>query len=240
MSQREDLKDPLLEELSILEVFRRLVRCTPARGKLLRIVAALMASNKALPRRLSEAYEGRFAVAPSNADEDTEQEAAASESVGDVAKLSDSNKACNESNTPCSTTTTIAATAGASCSHSSSSSGGDTNNKNTLSATTVMQEIPPPPIVNIEAPTLPTAHALEPLEALPEEDALAVDLGLRLGSFLSEAGWMQESISVLVCLNERLKRMQPFRDQFITRLDCLQRYVKHQTSNESWYVNNLQ
>lgn len=224
MSQREDLKDPLLEELSILEVFRRLVRCTPARGKLLRIVGALMASNKALPRRLSEAYEGRFAVSQSN-DDDTEQEVAAATSVGDVAKRSDSNKACNERNTACSIKT-IAATAVASCSNSSNSSSsgaGDSNNKKTVSASTVMQEIPPPPIVNIEAPTLPTAHALEPLEALPDEDALAVDLGLRLGSFLSEAGLMQESISVLLCLNERLKHMQPFRDQFITRLDCLQR-----------------
>lgn len=239
MSQREDLKDALLEELSILEVFRRLVRCTPARSKLLRIVAALMASNKPLPRRLSEAYEGRFAVSQPNADEDTEQEAAAPATVEDVAKLSDSNKACNESNTACSTTT-IASTAGASCSHSSSSSGGDTNNKKTVTASTVMQEIPPPPIVNVEASTLPTAHALEPLEALPDEDALAVDLGLRLGSFLSEAGWMQESITVLVCLNERLKRMQPFRDQFITRLDCLQRYVTNQTSLNLCHVNDLQ
>lgn len=224
MSLREDLKDPLLEELSILEVFRRLVRCTPARGKLLRIVAALMASNKALPRRLSEAYEGRFAVSQSDDDEDTEQEVAAAASVGDVVKRSDSNKSCNERNTPCSTKT-IAATAVASCStsNSSSSGDGDTNNKKTVSSSTVMQEIPPPPIVNIEAPTLPNAHALEPLEALPDEDALAIDMGLRLGSFLSEAGWMQESISVLMCLNKRLKHMQPFRDQFITRLDCLQR-----------------
>lgn len=224
MSQREELRDPLLEELSNLEVFRRLVRCTPARGKLLRIVAALMSSNKALPRRLSEAYVGRFAVTQTETEEeDTEQAEAAvtpSTTAGqDVAERS--NCSHESSAATCSTTTTGAAADVASCSSNNS----DSNKKSAAAlAASVIQEIPP----------TPSSPSLEPLtvhtvvhESMCDEDALATDLGLRLGSFLSEAGWMQESISVLVCLNERLKHMQRFRDDLITRLDCLQRYVPH-------------
>lgn len=220
MSQREELKDPLLEELSNLEVFRRLVRCTPARGKLLRIVAALMSSNKALPRRLSEAYVGRFAVTQSEAEEEDTEQAATSTTAGqDVAERS--NCSHESSVATCSTTTTGAAAAAAAV--------GDSHKKTAAAlAAAVIQEIPPPsspPMLNTLEPL--AVHAVVNHESLRDEDALATDLGLRLGSFLSEAGWMQESISVLVCLNERLKHMQPFRDELITRLDCLQRYVPH-------------
>lgn len=229
MSQREELRDPLLEELSNLEVFRRLVRCTPARGKLLRIVAALMSSNKALPRRLSEAYVGRFAVTQTETEEeDTEQAVAAavtpSTTAGqDVAERS--NCSHESSAATCSTTTTTTGGAAAADVASCSSNNSDSNKKTTAAlAASVIQEIPPTP----SSPSLEplTVHAVVH-ESMCDEDALATDLGLRLGSFLSEAGWMQESISVLVCLNERLKHMQRFRDDLITRLDCLQRYVPH-------------
>lgn len=220
MSQREELKDPLLEELSNLEVFRRLVRCTPARGKLLRIVAALMSSNKALPRRLSEAYVGRFAVSQSETEEDLEQAAAAAASAAAVPDVAGRPNCSNESRATCSTTTTTtAAAAVASC---SSNCSGDSKKKTAAAlAAAVIQEIPlSPPILD----TLPLiVHAVS--ESVCDEDALATDLGLRLGSFLSEAGWMQESISVLVCLNERLKHMQPFKNDLVIRLDCLQRYA---------------
>ncbi|KAH8396373.1 hypothetical protein KR222_009447 [Zaprionus bogoriensis] len=207
MSQREDLKDPLLEELSNLEVFRRLVRCTPARGKLLRIVAALMASNKALPRRLSVAYEMRFGLQPDEQQEETE-----TETETDTAR---EERADTKARSLQETAPAVASCSGSAI--GSSSNRIDRNKTTAASAATVKLEIPPMD----EMEMLPVNE----LQPLPAEDALAIDLGLRLGSFLSEAGWMQESIAVLSCLNERLKHMQPFPDETITRLDCLQRLL---------------
>ena len=50
-----------------------------------------------------------------------------------------------------------------------------------------------------------------------------IDFGLRLGSFLSEAGWMSESIEILKCVASRLKRMTLDKKLKIIYLDCLQR-----------------
>lgn len=192
MSQRAELKDTLLEELSNLDVFRRLVRYTSARYKLLRIVAALMASNKALPRRLSDAYVGRYTLPQIGADESD---------LDDVE--------------PAGAGAAAAAGAGV---------GAGAENTATMDivaiAASCLNHMTPKD--NQATTTTGAAEAL-PMDALPDEDVLAIDLGLRLGSFLSEAGWMQESIAVLSCLNERLKRMQTFQDELITRLDCLQR-----------------
>ncbi|XP_023166482.2 amyloid protein-binding protein 2 [Drosophila hydei] len=200
MSQRAELKDTLLEELSNLDVFRRLVRYTSARYKLLRIVAALMASNKALPRRLSDAYVGRYTLPQIGADESD---------LDDVE--------------PAGAGAAAAAGAGV---------GAGAENTATMDivaiAASCLNHMTPKD--NQAATTTGAAEAL-PMDALPDEDVLAIDLGLRLGSFLSEAGWMQESIAVLSCLNERLKRMQTFQDELITRLDCLQRLLYAESSH---------
>ncbi|XP_075154367.1 protein interacting with APP tail-1 [Haematobia irritans] len=52
-----------------------------------------------------------------------------------------------------------------------------------------------------------------------------IDFGLRLGSFLSEAGWFSESIAILKCVATRLKAMEPTRKIRIIYLDCLQRLL---------------
>lgn len=215
MSQREDLKDTLLEELSNLDVFRPLVRYTSARGKLLRIVAALMASNKTLPHRLSEAYVGRYALSQTEAQSNEEADG---DGDGDKAGA-------------------LATAAGAAAKAEAGAGAGE------AAALLPQIDYDKTQIIDIAASCLShmtlsdkqTAAAAAagagdgaagesvPMEALPDEDIMAIDLGLRLGSFLSVAGWMQESISVLSCLNERLKRMRPFKDELVLRLDCLQR-----------------
>ncbi|TDG40530.1 hypothetical protein AWZ03_013047 [Drosophila navojoa] len=197
MSQQADLKDTLLEELSHLDIFRRLVRYTSARGKLLRIVAALMASNKALPRRLSDAYVGRFAPPDMGTDESELAEAKPAE-TGTAAPATDAAVGGAET-----TATMDVVAVAASC----------------LNCMTPKED-----------QAVAEAGALT-MDELPDEDVGAIDLGLRLGSFLSEAGWMQESIAVLSCLNERLKRMQTFQDGIITRLDCLQRLLYAESSH---------
>ncbi|KAM8719688.1 hypothetical protein ACLKA7_005850 [Drosophila subpalustris] len=173
MSKREDLKDTLLEELSNLEVFNCLVHCTSARGQLLRIVAALMASNKPLPRRLSDAYVGRFGPPTSAETADNKQ----TEQAADGDEQSTDSDKC------------------------------ELNEQHSVEV------------------------AEQSLEPLSPQEVHAINLGLRLGSFLSEAGWMQESIAVLTCLNERLKRMKPFKSQLVTRLDCLQRLLYAESSH---------
>lgn len=185
MSLREDLTDTLLEELSNLDVFACLVRYTSARTQLLRIVAALMASNKELPRRLSDAYVERFGLPQIEADGDKK----AKEQLKAEYKPNDDGIA------GCSGINNI------------------WGNLNWNKSATVLPDVE------------------EDLAPLPPQDLHAIDLGLRLGTFLFEAGWMQESISVLLCLNERLKRMQPFKDKLITRLDCLQRLLYAESSH---------
>ncbi|KRG07099.1 amyloid protein-binding protein 2 isoform X2 [Drosophila mojavensis] len=207
MSQQADLKDTLLEELSHLDIFRRLVRYTSARGKLLRIVAALMASNKALPRRLSDAYVGRFAL-PEIGTEESELDEAQPAGAKTVAGTG----AAAAAATATATVTGVETTA-------------TTMDVVAIAASCLNHMTPKENHAAAEA----EAEALS-MDELPDEDVMAIDLGLRLGSFLSEAGWMQESIAVLSCLNERLKRMQAFQDGIITRLDCLQRLLYAESS----------
>ncbi|XP_017870350.1 PREDICTED: amyloid protein-binding protein 2 isoform X2 [Drosophila arizonae] len=203
MSQQADLKDTLLEELSHLDIFRRLVRYTSARGKLLRIVAALMASNKALPRRLSDGYVDRFAL-PEIGTEESELDEAQPAGAKTVAGTGAAAAAATVTGAETTATTMDVVAIAASC----------------LNHMTPKEN---------HAAAEAEAEALS-MDELPDEDVMAIDLGLRLGSFLSEAGWMQESIAVLSCLNERLKRMQAFQDGIITRLDCLQRLLYAESS----------
>lgn len=189
MSKREDLKDTLLEELANLDVFDCLVHYTSARGQLLRIVAALMASNKPLPRRLSDAYVGRFGL-PQVPQTETAAEAEADNKQTEQAAESGDQFKCEQ------------------------------NEQNNIASNHNNHKSP----TQAQAQEQDVAEQSE-LEPLSPQEVHAIDLGLRLGSFLSEAGWMQESISVLSCLNERLKQLKPFKNQLVTRLDCLQRYL---------------
>ncbi|KAH8420495.1 hypothetical protein KR009_010828, partial [Drosophila setifemur] len=205
MSQRDAMKDTLLEELSRLEVFTRLVRYSPARSKLLHIVASLMASKKMLANRLSEAYISRFGHGQDGELEQDRkldplpsaalQDDRARELLREYSKLhidDDEKVVVSKSDSPTTTPT-----------HARTQS---QNELNSVISDSELEE-------------------LEKLEELDEEELQPIDMGLRLGSFLSEAGWMQESISVLACLNERLKRLPPYKFWLEMRLDCLQRLL---------------
>ncbi|XP_055370837.1 amyloid protein-binding protein 2 isoform X2 [Condylostylus longicornis] len=61
-------------------------------------------------------------------------------------------------------------------------------------------------------------------------DDNAIDFGLRLGSFLSEAGWLSESINILSCVASRLERCELTQSTLLLRLDCLQRLL-HSEAN---------
>uniref|UniRef100_A0A1B0AJ01 Amyloid protein-binding protein 2 n=1 Tax=Glossina pallidipes TaxID=7398 RepID=A0A1B0AJ01_GLOPL len=52
-----------------------------------------------------------------------------------------------------------------------------------------------------------------------------IDFGLRLGSFLSEAGWLSQSIEILSCVSLKLKTIELDSKLKIIQLDCLQRLL---------------
>lgn len=52
-----------------------------------------------------------------------------------------------------------------------------------------------------------------------------IEFGLRLGSFLSDAGWLSESIQVLSCVATRIKSLPKDSTSFLVQLDCLQRLL---------------
>ncbi|KAH8266996.1 hypothetical protein KR026_001822, partial [Drosophila bipectinata] len=209
MSKRDFLKDTLLEELCRLEVFTRLVRYSPARSKLLRIVASLMASKKMLASRLSEAYIARYGQDwELNGDLEEERKAEEMMQLPSAARQDDRARELLRDY--------VADDESPGTSSSSSSStcrrqDGDPN------------KVPLQPEPNV----MPLTN----LQDLPAEELQAIDTGLRMGSFLSEAGWMQESISVLSCLNARLKRLPPHKYWLEMRYDCLQRLLYAESSH---------
>ncbi|BFG02032.1 amyloid protein-binding protein 2 [Drosophila madeirensis] len=222
MSQQDSLQDTLLEELSRLEVFARLVRHMPARGQLLSIVAALMANRKMLSSRLSEAYVGRYSTQNAQDEDADGEEACGQQRVGggaeelqleqDRAKQLLQEYSCQlplpDEDSP---------------SPSSSSSRASGRSSQPICPQHHELELS---VITTAMDQLGTAAAIDDeLEELNGEELQGIDLGLRLGSFLSEAGWMQESISVLTCLNERLKRLPRHKYWLVLRLDCLQRLL---------------
>ncbi|KAH8387739.1 hypothetical protein KR093_009221, partial [Drosophila rubida] len=224
ISERDDLKDTLLEELSKLMVFRCLVRFTSARNQLLRIVASLMASNKSLTRRLSEAYEMHFGV-PHTENEPCDQQHGDCSDKLDKELFSDEYSKIQLAEQQLQIAAADCSTGGLTTPKS-----GDINEQQQQQPHQQQQ----PQQQQHQLPTDITNHMSAEVYALDDldpQDVLAIDLGLRLGSFLSEAGWMQESISVLSCLNERLKRMPPFKNMLVTRLDCLQRLLYAESSH---------
>ncbi|XP_017073857.1 amyloid protein-binding protein 2 [Drosophila eugracilis] len=208
MSQQESLKGTLLEELAQLDVFLRLVRYSAARSKLLRIMASLMASKKMLANRLSENYVMRYGTAVLE-DEELNLELVELYKNWDQVSLDDRSNDHNK----------LHIYDGDMTKASSSTS------SNTSCSEFSTQYITLNPMA--QKTTYPEHNVIDnsALEELPAAEMQAIDLGLRLGSFLSEAGWMQESITVLACLNGRLKNLPPYKHWLEMRLDCLQRLL---------------
>ncbi|XP_017089225.2 amyloid protein-binding protein 2 [Drosophila bipectinata] len=207
MSKRDFLKDTLLEELCRLEVFTRLVRYSPARSKLLRIVASLMASKKMLASRLSEAYIARYGQDwELNGDLEEERKAEEMMQLPSAARQDDRARELLRDYVA-----------------------DDESPGTSSSSSTCRRQDSDPNKVPLQPE--PNVMPLTNLQDLPAEELQAIDTGLRMGSFLSEAGWMQESISVLSCLNARLKRLPPHKYWLEMRYDCLQRLLYAESSH---------
>ncbi|KAH8362623.1 hypothetical protein KR200_010805 [Drosophila serrata] len=209
MSQQESLKDTLLEELSCLDVFLRLVRYAPARSKLLRIVASLMASNKLLASRLAEAFVTRYSLQSEQEETDQDQEQQQQQQQWLSQNLNQKQNEERQNSLQ-------------DCSMHIYDGEDHTNNSACAASGRIAGDEETQSKHNVIDPAAPADSALE---ELPAEELQAIDLGLRLGSFLSEAGWMQESITVLSCLNARLKHLPRHKHWLVMRLDCLQRLL---------------
>lgn len=53
-----------------------------------------------------------------------------------------------------------------------------------------------------------------------------IENGMRLGTFLSESGWLQDSLKVLVTILNVINTLKPNYNSIIVKLDCLQRFVE--------------
>lgn len=170
MSQRDELKDVLFEQLADLEIFERLLRFDPARQKLFLCLATLVSRGKPLATELQNAYTMRYQKS----------------SAKDARRRQDTTRKC----TPSTLATLAEAELAKTCNDDK----------------TIQQQ----------------ADAIAQNDLQYELMTLeAIDFGLRLGSFLSEAGWLNESIAILSCIANRLKNME----QKTIYLDCLQRQV---------------
>lgn len=52
-----------------------------------------------------------------------------------------------------------------------------------------------------------------------------IENGMRLGTFLSESGWLDDSLKVLVRVLNVINTLNPNYNSIIVKLDCLQRYA---------------
>lgn len=50
-----------------------------------------------------------------------------------------------------------------------------------------------------------------------------IENGMRLGSFLSDSGWLQDSLKVLVTILNVINTLKPNYNSIMMKLDCLQR-----------------
>lgn len=75
---------------------------------------------------------------------------------------------------------------------------------------------------------------LETVKSTLNEDKNVImnelDTGLRLGTFLSEAGWMNESIQILSCLLPLIDILDINQSTLILKLDCYQRLLHAQAN----------
>lgn len=253
MSQRDELKDMLFEQLADLEIFERLLRFDPARQKLFLCVATLSSRGKPLASQLQQTYTGRYKPEPADdtitaqttstatvtSTPSTSASAAATttattiKTASKLAKLAKAKLAlnCKSHNhaTNSSSATTSDNTSTSILNTSPSTSSATCNNTSDVVSSTKLLDT----IALKDADYIKLAD--DPVNDFPF-GLDVIDFGLRLGSFLSEAGWMSESIDILKCVASRLKRMTLDKKLKIIYLDCLQRY---QSSSSSYAISYL-
>lgn len=221
MSQRDDLKDMLFEQLADLEIFERLLRFDPARQKLFLCLATLISRGKPLASQIKETYTERYKQQP--ADDVVKAQTttlnlsstatSTTKTASKLAKLARAKLALNcknplyEQTFTSTSSTTTPATLMASTSRTSASS-----------AFAVIK--------SLDEAIFEEADSMGLTDDIENEFSFGldvIDFGLRLGSFLSEAGWLSESIKILTCVATKLKRMILDKKLKIIYLDCLQR-----------------
>uniref|UniRef100_A0A1I8PJX5 Uncharacterized protein n=1 Tax=Stomoxys calcitrans TaxID=35570 RepID=A0A1I8PJX5_STOCA len=195
MSQREDLKEMLFEQMADLEIFERLLRFDPARQKLFLCLATLISRGKQLASQLQQTYTQRYGAQRN----DGTPQHTPTKTASKLAKLAKAKLLAS----PIFTSSSSAAAA----------------------TPAQMQTTPTCANDSLES-MMKSADSL----ALNSDNVSnfgvdAIDFGLRLGSFLSEAGWLSESIAILKCVATRLKSMEPSKKIRIIYLDCLQRLL---------------
>ncbi|KAI8128281.1 hypothetical protein FF38_10285 [Lucilia cuprina] len=212
MSQRDDLKDMLFEQMADLEIFERLLRFDPARQKLFLCLATLISRGKPLASQLKETYIGRYKQTPAANDvvkTQTSTVTTTNKTASKLAKLAKAKLALNcKTSTTANTSTTTTSTTTAPTTSTSHSSTSSVSPADKTQDANILQEAD-----NIV------------LTACSEVGLDVIDFGLRLGSFLSESGWLSESIEILTCVATKLKRMTLDKKLKIIYLDCLQRLL---------------
>ncbi|XP_037936526.1 amyloid protein-binding protein 2 [Teleopsis dalmanni] len=177
MADREEVKDMLLEQLSDLNIFERVLRFDPARQKLFHCLSALMSSNKLLADNLQRNYRTHY-QRKTKYSRNTEDTITSNVSIENNCTKVDTAQECDNS---------------------------------TDDVPNIIEQAD-----DLEAWNLSETHfGIE-----------AIDFGLRLGSFLSEAGWQAESIQVLQSVAARLRDIKEMDNEMrVLRLDCLQRLL---------------
>lgn len=212
------MKDMLFEQLADLEIFERLLRFDPARQKLFLCLATLISRGKPLAAQLKATYTESYRQQP--AETPIKATATATTSISNtsfktktaskLAKLAKAKLVLNCKSHPNDEQT------------SSTSTSSQTSNSNSTTSANTLDEL-----------------ALQEADLIGLSDCAAanggwfpftlesIDFGLRLGSFLSEAGWLSESIGILTFVATKLKRMTLNEQHKIIYLDCLQRSVEN-------------
>ena len=234
MSQRDELKDMLFEQLADLEIFERLLRFDPARQKLFLCVATLSSRGKPLASQLEQTYTGRYKPEPTTVDITAAQAQTTSSTTAPVTASTSAaaTTAANTTKTASKLAKLAKAKLALNCkSHNHATNSSSATPDTSVSASTTLNTSPSTSTSHTNCSS-DSSNALKDADYIQLADAPindfpfgldVIDFGLRLGSFLSEAGWMSESIEILKCVASRLKRMTLDKKLKIIYLDCLQR-----------------
>ncbi|XP_005188507.1 amyloid protein-binding protein 2 [Musca domestica] len=202
MSQREDLKHMLFEQMADLQIFERLLRFDPARQKLFLCLATLISRGKQLAKELEQTFIQRYAP-PSPSPSSRSHMTQTTKTASKLAKLAKA-KLTVSTSTP---------------------------------STSALLSPPHTDDDSVDEEAIIQAADSLALSSNEHEYNFGldvIDFGLRLGSFLSEAGWLSESIAILQVVASRLRKMEPTKKIQIIYLDCLQRLLHSESCSSNF------
>ncbi|XP_061387956.1 amyloid protein-binding protein 2 [Musca vetustissima] len=204
MSQREDLKHMLFEQMADLQIFERLLRFDPARQKLFLCLATLISRGKQLAKELEQTFIQRYAAPSTSSSTRTHVQQQTTKTASKLAKLAKA-KLTVSTSTPSTSSTLLS----------------------------------PPHTDDDSVDEEAIIEAADSLALSSDDNEYnfgldVIDFGLRLGSFLSEAGWLSESIAILQVVANRLRKMEPTKKIKIIYLDCLQRLLHSESCSSNF------